>query len=427
MEIIILGLLILLNGFFALSEIALVSSKKTRLEHLSSEGNRGAKTALQLLDNSENFLSSIQIGITLIGIITGVYGGLNIADDVSPFFQNIEFTKKYADGISLTITVMIITYISIVIGELVPKTIAMSNPEKIAVRVAPVIYYFSAAFYPFVKILSVSTNFVNRLLGIRKYSEKLSESEIRQLIHIASTEGVIEKEQKIIHEKVFYFSDKKAKHIMTHRTDIEWIDLDEPDELNFDFLSDVTHSRVVCAQGHLDNLRGLLYLRDYYKKLAVKSNFSISDLLIQPVVVKEETDAQEVLNILKQNKTHICCVVNEHGGFEGIITLHDIIENIVGHIPEEGETDEPYIFVRDDNSILISGDAPVELLAEIIDDFEIDFEIIDYSTVAGFVFSKLPDIPQFGDRLEHLGYRFEIVDIDGKKIDKLLITKKNDS
>ncbi|MBK8983742.1 MAG: HlyC/CorC family transporter [Ignavibacteria bacterium] len=425
MEIIILGLLILLNGFFALSEIALVSSKKTRLEHLSAEGKRGAKTALQLLDNSENFLSSIQIGITLIGIITGVYGGLNIADDVSPFFQNIEFTKNYADGISLTVTVIIITYISIVIGELVPKTIAMSNPEKIAVRVAPVIYYFSAAFFPFVKILSVSTNFVNRLLRIRKYSEKLSESEIRQLIHIASTEGVIEKEQKIIHEKVFYFSDKKAKHIMTHRTEVEWINLDEPDELNYKFLSEVNHSRVVCAQGHLDNFRGLLYLRDFYKTLAGKSNFSISDLLIQPVVVKEETDAQKVLNILKQNKTHICCVVNEHGGFEGIITLHDIIENIVGHIPEEGETDEPYIFVRDDNSILISGDAPVELLAEIIDDFEIDFETIDYSTVAGFVFSKLTDIPQIGDRLEHLGYRFEIVDIDGIKIDKLLVTKKS--
>lgn len=427
MEILILSLLILLNGFFALSEIALVSSKRTRLEHLKSEGYKGAKTALKLLDNSENFLSSIQIGITLIGIVTGVYGGLNIADDVSPFFQNFEFTKEYAGVISLSVTVVIITYISIVIGELVPKTVAMSNPEKIAVRVAPVIYYFSAAFYPFVKILSYSTNFVNRLLGIRKYSEKLSESELRQLIHIASAEGVIEKEQKIIHEKVFYFSDKKAKHIMTHRTDVEWLDLDEPDALNFKFLSEVSHSRVVCAQGHLDNLRGLLSLRDFYKRLAMNSDFSISELIIQPVLVTEETDAQSVLNILKQMKTHICCVVNEHGGFEGIITIHDIIENIVGHIPEEGETDEPDIFVREDNSILISGDAPVELLAEIIDDFEIDFEKIDYSTAAGFVFSKLTDIPRIGDRLEHLGYRFEIVDIDGKKIDKLLITKLSSS
>ncbi len=427
MEILVLSLLILLNGFFALSEIALVSSKRTRLEHLRSEGYKGANTALRLLDNSENFLSSIQIGITLIGIVTGVYGGLNIADDVSPFFQNFEFTKEYAGVISLSVTVVIITYISIVIGELVPKTVAMSNPEKIAVRVAPVIYYFSAAFYPFVKILSYSTNFVNRLLGIRKYSEKLSESELRHLIHIASAEGVIEKEQKIIHEKVFYFSDKKAKHIMTHRTDVEWIDLDEPDALNYKFLSEVSHSRVVCAQGHLDNLRGLLYLRDFYKRLAMNSDFSISELIIQPVLVTEETDAQTVLNILKQKKTHICCVVNEHGGFEGIITIHDIIENIVGHIPEEGETDEPDIFVREDNSILISGDAPVELLAEIIDDFEIDFEKIDYSTAAGFVFSKLTDIPRIGDRLEHLGYRFEIVDIDGKKIDKLLITKLSSS
>ena len=230
MEIIVLAVLILLNGFFALSEIALVSSKRSRLEQLRIKGSKGAKTALKLLVNSGNFLSAIQVGITLIGIVTGVYGGIKIADDVAPFFERFEFTRTYANEIALTVTVLIITYISIVIGELVPKTVALSNPEKIAVRVAPAIHYFSKAFYPFVILLALSTNLINKLIGIKKPAEQLTEAELRQMIKIATEEGVIEKEQNIIHERIFYFSDKRAKHIMTHRTDIEWIDINKSDD-----------------------------------------------------------------------------------------------------------------------------------------------------------------------------------------------------
>lgn len=230
MELLVLGVLILFNGFFALSEISLVSSKKSRLEQMKAEGSKGAKTALSLLENSENFLSAVQVGITLIGIVTGVYGGRNIADDITPFFQNIEFTRQYATEIALTVTVLLITYLSIVIGELVPKTIALSNPEKIAIWVAPVIMYFSATFYPFIWFLSISTSFVKKLMGIKKHKEQITEGELRLMIKIASTEGVIEKEQNTIHENIFYFADKKAKHIMTHRTDIEWLDINKPHE-----------------------------------------------------------------------------------------------------------------------------------------------------------------------------------------------------
>jgi putative hemolysin len=225
-EIVVLILLILINGFFALSEIALVSSKKTRLEQEMLKGSKGALTALKLLDNSESFLSAIQVGITLIGIVTGVYGGMNIADDVSPFFERIEPLKEYAGEIALTVTIIIITYLSIVIGELVPKTIALSNPDKIAIRVAPIVYYFSKVFYPFVRLLSISTNFINKILGVKKHNDRITESELRQMIKTASIEGVIENDQNTLHEKVFYFADKKAKHIMTHRTEVEWIDLE---------------------------------------------------------------------------------------------------------------------------------------------------------------------------------------------------------
>jgi len=423
MEILVLAILILVNGFFALSEIALVSSKRTRLEQRMIEGSKGAKIALKLLDNSENFLSAIQVGITLIGIITGVYGGMSIADDVTPFFQNIEITQNYANQIALTLTVVIITYFSIIIGELVPKTIALNNPDKIAIRVAPLIYYFSTVFYPFVKLLSISTNFVNKIIGIKKQNEQITEAELRQMLKTASSEGVIEKEQNVIHEKVFYFADKKAKHIMTHRTDVEWINIDENFEVMKSSLHKAQHSKLLCCNGNIDNFKGIINLKDFYKLTSERENINISTIIIEPLIVPDNVDAQKVLELFRQKKVHLCCVVNEYGGFEGLITLHDIVENIVGQIPEEGELYEPDVFIRDDKSVLVSGDAPIETLNDIIANFTVDFDKIDYSTVAGFVFNQIGKIPQIGDKIEYMEYKIEIVDIDGNKIDKILITK----
>lgn len=423
MEIFVLAILILVNGFFALSEIALVSSKRTRLEQRKINGSKGAKVALKLLDNSENFLSAIQVGITLIGIVTGVYGGMNIADDITPFFQQIEFTKTYANQIALTLTVLIITYFSIVIGELVPKTIALNNPDKIAIRVAPLIYYFSNIFYPFVRLLSISTNFVNKLIGLKKQTEQLTEAELRQMIKIASSEGVIEKEQNTIHENVFYFADKKAKHIMTHRTDVEWLDIDKANTAIFDILQKVQHSKIICCNGSLDNFKGILYVKDFFKIISSNKTVDINEIIIEPLIVPANIEAQKVLELFRQKKVHLCCVVNEYGGFEGLITLHDIVENIIGQIPGEGEIYEPDIFIRDDNSVLVSGDAPIETLNEIIVNFSIDFEKINYSTVAGFVFNQIGKIPQVGDKIEYMDYIIEIIDIDRNKIDKVLIKK----
>jgi putative hemolysin len=244
------------------------------------------------------------------------------------------------------------------------------------------------------------------------------------MIKIASYEGVIEKEQNVIHEKVFYFSDKKARHLMTHRRDIEWIDLDKlPEELEKD-IQNIKHSKVICCNGNIDNFQGVLYIKDYYKALHADRNIKITDLLIHPIIIPENVNAQKVLNQFRHNQTHLCFVVNEYGGFEGIITLYDIMENIVGDIPDEGEFYEPDIFVREDKSVLVSGDAPIEALVEIIDDFVIDFEKIDYSTVAGFVFNKINKIPQVGDQFDYLGYSIEVVDNDGNRIDKLLIKRK---
>jgi len=423
MEILILGILIILNGFFALSEIALVSSKRSRLEQMRIEGSKGAKVALHLQDDSENFLSAVQVGITLIGIVTGVYGGTSIAANFVPFFQQFDSIRPLANEISLSVTIIIITYISIVIGELVPKTIALSNPEKIAKNVAPIIFYFSRILYPFVKLLSSSTNLINHLIGIKKQSEQLTEAELRQMIKLASFEGVIEKEQNTIHENVFYFSDKKAQHIMTHRTDLEWLDIDlSPEKIKAAILS-VHHSKIICCKGNLDNFVGVLYLKDYYKALSFDKAAEISQLIVEPIIIPERTNAQKVLNMLRHKESHVCFVVNEYGGFEGIITLYDIMENLIGQIPEEGELYEPDVFVREDQSVLVSGDAPVETLVDIIEGFTIDFDKIDYSTVAGFVLGQINQIPKIGDKTEYLNYTIEVIDIDGNRIDKVLISK----
>jgi putative hemolysin len=423
MEVIIISILILLNGFFALSEIALVSSKRSRLEQLKKDGRRGAKTALRLLKDSENFLSAIQVGITLIGIVTGVYGGINIADDITPFIQQFDLFKNSAEEIALAFTVLTITYFSIVIGELVPKSIALNSPEKIAVKIAPPIYYLSIIFYPFVRFLSYSTLLIKRLIGIKKQTDHLTENDLRYLLKIASREGIIEKDQNLIHEKVFYFSNKKAKHIMTHRMEVEWIDINEPYDNIKEIILKSQHSRLICCDGNLDDFKGILNVKDFLSADPSSNKFHISDLLTQPIIVPESTDAHNVLNLIKKKQIHFCIIVNEYGSLEGIITLYDILENLIGDIPEEGEKFEPDIFVRDDKSYLVSGDAPVEILDGIFDNYMTDLENIDYSTVAGFVLDNIDNLPRIGDKFTYNGYTIEIVDIDGNRIDKVLISK----
>ena len=426
MEIFILLLLILINGFFSLSEIALVSSKETRLEQYRQNGSKGARTALSLRSNSEKFLSSVQVGITLISLITGAYGGMSIAREVSPLFEAIPSLKPYAEGISMVVVMFLITYISIVIGELVPKTVALSNPEKVAVRVAPFINFFSKMFYPFVKLLSSSTTFVTNLMGVEKQTEHLTESELRHMIKTASIEGVIEKEQNEIHEKVFYFSDKKAKHLMTHRMEVEWVDLDAPEEEIRKEIEECQHSKIVCCHETMEQFAGVLLVIDYYKALAGGKEFRVGDLLKDPIVVHENVLAPKVLESLRQNNTHFSVVVDEYGDFEGIITLHDVMENIVGYILDEGEVEEPDYFVREDNSVLVNGDAPIEVLMEILDDFYVDYDQIDYTTVAGFVIDQINVIPKTGDKIIYLDYNIEIMDMDGNRIDKVLISRIKD-
>jgi putative hemolysin len=262
------------------------------------------------------------------------------------------------------------------------------------------------------------------LIRIKKRSEHLSEAELQYLLKIASKEGIIEKDQNLIHDRVFYFSDKKAKHIMTHRMEVDWIDLNQPFNIIKKNILRSKHSRLICSKDNIDDFQGIIKVKDFLSAISSSEEFIISKLLIQPLIVPDSVDVYKVLNLFKQKQIHFCIVVNEFGSLEGIITPHDVLENLIGDIPEEGETFEPDIFVRDDRSYLVSGDAPVEILDGIFENYMTDLENIDYSTVAGFVLNNIDKLPQIGDKFTFNDYIIEIVDIDGNRIDKILIRKK---
>ena len=311
-------------------------------------------------------------------------------------------------GLLGLLVVFIITYFSIVIGELVPKTIALNNPEKVAKVVSIPISYFSKIFYPFVSLLSKSTNLLTKLLGIQKETEVISEMELRSMIKSASLQGVIEKEQDIIHGRVFYFSDKRARHLMTHRIDVDWIDVNDSKEMVIDEILNSRHSKLIACQDNLDNFLGIITVKEVLVELLKNKDLSIQKFIIEPLIVPSSIRAQLVLDLFKKNQQYIAVVVDEYGNFDGIMTLHDIVENLVGDIPQEDEEIVPDIFVRDDNSYLVSGDASIELMTHFIKDFEIDYDEIDYSTIAGFVLTNINKIPQVGDKFEYEDLIFKI-------------------
>lgn len=420
-DIVIILLLILLNGFFAMSEIAVVSAKLTYLESASKKGSKGAERVIKLKADPDSFLSSVQVGITLIGIINGAYGGAKLSSYLVPFFNQYAFTAPYAESISMMLVVVAITYLSIVIGELVPKTIALNNSGKVAIAVARPLHIISIAFYPFVRFLALSTNLFNKLIGLKAEDDVVSEMELRALLKTASLEGVIEKEENIIHEQVFYFSDKRTRHIMTHRTDVEWVDISKSKDEIIEDLLDTKHSRILACNKTLDDFVGILFMKEFLIELYKSDDIDINRLLKDPLIVPSTFRAQRILERFRQKHNYMAVVVDEYGSLDGIITLHDIIENLVGSIPDEHEIAEPDVFVRKDNSVLINGEAPIEVLAQFSDDFVIDFEEIDYSTVAGFVLSHINKIPQVGDTFDFENLHFEIMDIDGNKIDKVLL------
>lgn len=423
LELFILFLLILLNGFFVLSEIALITSKRAKLQDLSAKGNRSADVTLKLLEHPEIFLSSIQVGITLISIVSGAYGGTSFSKYLVPVLQE-HMSVANAETTSLFISIFGITYFSIILGELLPKTVALNKPEKIALIVAPILNIFTLIIYPFSKTLTFSTKVLQRVLFIKNINRNsITEEELKTMIKVAQNEGVLDLEETEMHNKLFDFNDKRSQHFMTHRTDVEWIDINQPYEVIAEIIKESSHNIFPACNGSIDEILGTLHNKDFFElcNIEAENRVQLTAIIDAPIFVPENIPAIKLIKVFKEKKTYFGFVVDEYGTFQGIVTLHDLAEGILGDLPTDNEDDEPDILVREDKSLLVDGfttinDLNEQLKTELISEDE------DFTTIAGFIMNEMDAIPKTGDKFNYQNYSFEIVDMDGNKIDKVIIT-----
>lgn len=420
MEYFVILLLLLLNGLFAMSEIALVSSKRARLEERAKKGSNGAKTALKLLEEPEKFLSTVQIGITLVGIIAGAFGGLALAGDLVPYLEKIEWLAPYADKAAIAIVVTIITYLSLIIGELVPKTIAFNNPEGITIALAPFMKSLSWITTPIVSFLSLSTKVLLKVLMIKEKDETpVTEEELKILIEKGTQFGTLEHKESELLKRIFRFGDRKAYEIMTNRQDVVLINIKDPlDKIKQQVFENPFSRYPVCDESP-DNIFGVFTIKDFFNGINTKPDFRLKDIITQPLFIPDNLAGIKVFEKFQETKTYVAIVIDEYGSFEGLITLHDLIENIFGELPDFHEAEENPIIKRDDGSLLIDGSI---LIDELREQLELTFEDEEnYSTLGGFMMYKLNRIPKTGDKFEYESKIFEIVDMDGKRVDKVLV------
>jgi putative hemolysin len=424
MEFFVIFILTLLNWFFALSEIALVSVKKTKIQHLASKWDNRAKIILELLKNPENFLSSVQVWITLIGVIAGAYWWAAIASIISPYIENISFIGENAEWVALGLSIITITYFSIVVGELVPKSIAMNNPEKIALLYVPILRYFIFITYPFIKLLSFSTLIILKILGIKEtVEEKISEEELIGLLKNASKQWILDKDEWIIHNNVFSFGEQTAKSMLTHRNEVEWIDINHTKEMIFSKIKESIHSKFIVANGWLDHIVGIIKIRDFLENQN-KENFSIEKIITKAIFIAEQSSAITILNTFKKKKEYIAIVVDEYGGTEGIITLHDLMEVIVGNLPDENEELEWDIIKDWENKFFINWRTLIYEINQYFQEEIIEDSNHEYTTLSGYILHHFWRLPRTGDKItQHNNYEIEIIDLDGIKIDKVLMRK----
>lgn len=408
-----------MNSFFVMSEIALVSARRARLESLANKGDKKAKTALDLIDNPEKFLSTAQVGITLIAILTGVYSGEKFSKDLEPYIARFDILRPYADDISTALIIVLVTFLSIILGELVPKRIGMLRAEKIARLVAGPVNFLSSLMYPAVWLLNTITALIFKIFNIRPSSDSaVTEEEIKAMITEGSEHGTIEEEEKEIIERVFHLGDRKITALMTHRTEIEWFDMEDTVQTIIDKANDIIYSTYPVCDKTVDDIKGIIYIKELFK---ADEQTKLKDLVKPALFVPENNTPYQLLEKIKSTRIHSCFIVNEYGTLEGMITLNDILEAIVGDVPQSGQ-EEYEITERSDGSYLV--DAQVTFY-----DFLSRFEKTEwmneddhqFDTVAGFVLHELERIPQTGDTFDWRGFSFEIIDMDGQRIDKLLV------
>lgn len=427
LEIAIILALILFNGVLAMSEIALVSSRKVRLEQRADTGDENARAALELAQNPSNFLSTVQIGITLVGILAGAFGGATVAQPIAELLSRNALLEPYSQSLAFGIVVLIITYLSLILGELVPKRLALSDPEKYAAGMAKPMITFSRLVLPLVRLLDMSTEVILRILRIKPSQEpSITEEEIKLLIRQGAHSGIFEETEMDMVNAIFRLGDRRIETLITPRPEIDWIDLDNSPEENYKKVIESGHSRFPVGKGSLDNIQGVIVAKDLLAGLLKDSSVDIRKCIIPAVFVPQNMRAMKVLEVLRDDPQPVMVLVfDEFGGLQGLVTANDLLEAIVGELPEAGSKYEPEIVQRRDGSWLVDGMLAVDEFLEYFQLGELpDEERGLYQTLGGLVMSSLGRVPKSGDAFDWHDLHVEVADMDGLRVDKVLISLK---
>ena len=426
MELLVLLLLILVNGILVMSEMALVSARKARLQQWSEAGRASAGTALALANAPSHFLSTTQIGITVIGILCGAIGEATVSKNLAENLAMIAWLRPHADGLAFWIVVVGIAVISLILGELVPKRLALLNPEGIASAIARPMQWLSQAASPLVRLMTFASEVVLRLLGVRAPQQSpVTEEEINILMEQGAQAGVFEKHEQALVSRIFRLDDRLINSTMTPRGDIEYFDLSESFEANRQKLLRSAHSRFVVCKGGLDEIVGILRAKSLLDAALEGKSFDFANDAGKPLYVPDTLTMIELLEEFKKHRQHLALVVDEFGELQGLVTMNDILETLVGDVATVEDAFQPDMVRRDDGSWLVDGDLAIERFKEAMG---LDHEFPDeatgaYRTLGGFAMKLLGRVPKLGDRFTSEGYRFEVIDMDRNRVDKLLITK----
>lgn len=425
--ILVILVLILVNGIFVMAEMAVVSSRKPRLQQFANEGSTGAQTALDLASNPDRFLATTQIGITLIAILTGAFSERTLTDRLSKSLEQFPRLDGYNVTLAFAIVVIAITYFSLVIGELLPKRLALHNPERIAAAMSASMNFLSRLCAPLVLLISGSTRLVIGALGLRPSAEPpVTEEEIKVMMEQGTEAGVFEEAEHDIVKSIFKLGDRGVSALMKPRREVVWLDVDDPFSENQKKLASSLYSRFPVAQGSLDNVLGIVQTKDLLTRCLAGSKMDLKENLRPPLFVPEGLPALRLLEMFKKSRTHMALVVDEYGGVEGLVTLNDILEDLVGDVASVDMPEERQVVVRPDGSMLIDGKLQIDDLKELLKISKLpDEESGSYQTLGGLVMLQVGRVPVTGDTFAVEGHRFEVVDMDGKRVDKVLVSAVN--
>ena len=424
MEILIILILVIINGVFSMSEIALISSRKTKLEIASKNGDRRATAALELANSPNRFLSTVQIGITLISILTGIFSGDKITTDIQTFLTDLGLDLKYADNLAVGLVVLLIGFVQLVLGELVPKRIGMSNPEAIAKFMAAPMNVLTKITSPFIWLLTTCSDLIIKILGIEISDSSVTEEEIKSMIQEGTTGGAIDEIEQEIVQNVFHLGDRKITSLMTNRSDVTFLDIEDSVKENKDKIIESKHSVYPICEGDIDNIIGLLYIKDLLGKDLNVELETLKKFGKEPLFIPENNQAYQALEKFREERIHMGIILDEYGSVMGIITLNDILDALVGDISVDDEFGYD-IHEREDGSFLVDASLPFD---DFLNHFDVQInnrkEYTGFDTLGGFALHILQEIPDTGDSFEWEDYTFEIIDMDKNRIDKILLKKK---